>query len=124
MVDANKDDIFSILKKSTARKEDTDRALVRIESRLEDRIIEVKTDLKGDILQLKTDLLQIKADLEKNNQQVKTDLEKDIREVKTDLKDDIKEIRNTLRTITNLIITCGVGILAVIVTLILNIILK
>jgi glycine cleavage system H lipoate-binding protein len=98
MVDANKDDIFSILKKSTDHKEDTDRALVRIESRLEDRIIEVKTDLKGDILQ------------------VKTDLEKDIREVKTDLKDDIKEIRNTLRTMTNLIITCGIGILAVIVT--------
>jgi glycine cleavage system H lipoate-binding protein len=109
MVDANKDDIFSILKKSTDHKEDTDRALVRIESRLEDRIIEVKTDLKGDILQVKTDL-------EKNNQQVKTDLEKDIREVKTDLKDDIKEIRNTLRTMTNLIITCGIGILAVIVT--------
>ena len=85
MVDANKDDIFSILKKSTDYKEDTDRALVRIESRLEDRIIELKTDLKGDILQ------------------VKTDLEKDIREVKTDLKDDIKEIRNTLRTMTNLI---------------------
>ncbi|MCY4554403.1 MAG: hypothetical protein OXC79_12090 [Candidatus Poribacteria bacterium] len=106
MVDANKDDIFSILKKSTDYKEDTDRALVRIESRLEDRIIELKTDLKGDILQ------------------VKTDLEKDIREVKTDLKDDIKEIRNTLRTMTNLIITCGIGILAVIVTLILNIILK
>ncbi len=56
--------------------------------------------------------------------QVKTDLEKDIREAKTDLKDDIKEIRNTLRTMTNLIITCGIGILAVIVTLILNIILK
>ena len=106
MVDANKDDIFSILKKSTDYKEDTDRALVRIESRLEDRIIELKTDLKSDILQ------------------VKTDLEKDIREVKTDLKDDIKEIRNTLRTMTNLIITCGIGILAVIVTLILNIILK
>ena len=106
MVDANKDDIFSILKKSTDYKEDTDRALVRIESRLEDRIIELKTDLKGDILQ------------------VKTDLEKDIREVKTYLKDDIKEIRNTLRTMTNLIITCGIGILAVIVTLILNIILK
>lgn len=117
MADANQNDIFGILKKSTDYKEDTDRALVRIESRLEDRIIEVKTDLKGDIL-------QVKADLEKNNQQVKTDLEKDIREVKTDLKDDIKEIRNTLRTMTNLIITCGVGILAVIVTLILNIILK
>ena len=39
-------------------------------------------------------------------------------------KDDIKEIKNTLRTMTNLIITCGIGILAVIVTLILNIILK
>ena len=106
MADANKDDILSILKSYTDQKEETDKELVKIESRLEDRIIEVKSDLKGDIMQ------------------VKTDLEKDIREVKTDLKDDIKEIRNTLRTMTNLIITCGIGILAVIVTLILNIILK
>lgn len=113
MADANKDEILSILKKSTNHKEETDRALVRIESRLEDRIIEVKTDLKSDIMQVRTDLLQ-----------VKTDLEKDVRESKTDLKDDIKEMRNSQRTMTNLIITCGVGILAVIVTLILNIILK
>ena len=106
MADSNKDDILSILKNYTDQKEETDRELVKIESRLEDRIIEVKMDLKGDIMQ------------------VKTDLEKDIREAKTDLKDDIKEIRNTLRMMTNLIITCGIGILAVIVTLILNIILK
>ncbi len=106
MTDSNKDEILSILKNVTNHKEQTDRELVKIESRLEDRIIEVKTDLKSDIMQ------------------VKTDLEKDIREVKTDLKDDTKEIRNTLRTMTNLIITCGIGILAVIVTLILNIILK
>ena len=99
MADSNKDDIYSILKNYTDQKEETDRELVKIESRLEDRIIEVKTDLKGDIMQ------------------VKTDLEKDIREAKTDLKDDIKEIRNTLRTMTNLIITYGIGILAVIVTL-------
>ena len=124
MADANKDGILSILKTSTDHKEDTDKALVRIESRLEDRIIEVKTDLKSDIMQVRADLLQVKTDLEKNNQQVKTDLEKNISEVKTDLKDDIKEIRNTLRTMTNIIITCGVGILAVIVTLILNTILK
>lgn len=109
MADANKDEILSILKKSTDHKEDTDKALVRIESRLEDRIIEVKTDLKSDIMQVRADLLQVKTDLEKN-----------ISEVKTDVKDDIKEVRNTLRTMTNLIITSGVGILAVIVTLILK----
>ena len=95
MADSKNNDTYNILKNFTDHKEDTDRELVKIESRLQDRIIEVKSDLKGDIIQ-----------------------------IKTDLKDDIKEIRNTLRTITNLIITCGVGILAVIVTLILNIILK
>ena len=106
MANSKNNDTYNILKNFTDHKEDTDRELVKIESRLEDRIIEVKSDLKGDIIQ------------------VKTDLEKDIREVKIDLKDDIKEIRNTLRTMTNLIITCGIGILAIIVTLILNIILK
>ena len=45
MADSNKDDIYSILKNYTDQKEETD-----IESRLEDRIIEVKTDLKGDIM--------------------------------------------------------------------------
>ena len=65
MSDANQNDIFGILKKSTDYKEDTDRALVRIESRLEDRIIEVKTDLKSDIMQVRADLLQVKTDLEK-----------------------------------------------------------
>ena len=75
MPNVNNDGILSILKKSTDYKEDTDRVLVRIESRLEDRIIEVKTDLKSDIMQVRTDLLQ-----------VKTDLKKDVRESKTDLK--------------------------------------
>ncbi len=124
MANANRNEILNILKKSTDDKEETGRELVRTEAHLEDRIMEVKTDLKSDIIQVRTDILQVKTDLEKDNQQVKTDLEKDIREAKTDLKDDIKEIRNTLRTMTNLIITCGIGILAVIVTLILNIILK
>ncbi len=113
IVDFNRDEILSNLINVTNHKEQTDRELVKIESRLEDRIIEVKTDLKSGIMQVRTDILQFK-----------TDLEKDLREVKTDLKDDIKEMRNSQRTMTNLIITCGVGILAVIVTLILNIILK
>ena len=124
MANSNKYEILNFLKNCKDQKEEADRDTVKVESRLEDRIIEVKTDLKGDIIQVKAELLQVKTDLENNNQQVKTDLEKDIREVKADLKDDIKEIRNTLRTMTNLIITCGIGILAVIVTLILNIILK
>ncbi len=106
MADANKDEILNVLKNLTDYKENTDREFAKVESRLENRILEVKTDLKNDI------------------SQVRTDLEKDIRESKTDLKDDIKEMRNSQRTMTNLIITCGVGILAVIVTLILNIILK
>ena len=110
MANSNKYEILNFLKNCKDRKEEADGDAVKTESRLEDRIMEVKTDLKGDIIQVKTDL-------ENNNQQVKMDLEKDIREVKTDLKDDIKEIRNTLRTMTNLIITCGIGILAVIVTL-------
>ena len=117
MANSNKYEILNFLKNCKDRKEEADGDAVKTESRLEDRIMEVKTDLKGDIIQVKTDLLQVKTDLENNNQQVKMDLEKDIREVKTDLKDDIKEIRNTLRTMTNLIITCGIGILAVIVTL-------
>ncbi len=57
------------------------------------------------------------TDLKSDITQLKTDLEKDIREAKTDLKDDIKEIRNTMRTMTNLVIACGIGILGVIVTL-------
>lgn len=102
----SKYDIVDYLKHFTDHKEETDRELVQIETRLEERIKEVKTDLKSDITQLKTDL------------------EKDIREAKTDLKDDIKEIRNTMRTMTNLVIACGIGILGVIVTLILNIVSK
>ena len=53
-----------------------------------------------------------------------TDLEKGIKEVKTDLKDDLKEIRNTLRTMTNLLILCNIGVFAVIIPLTLYIILK
>ena len=102
----SKDEVFEILAKFANRKEETEKELVQIETRLESRIKENKTDLKQDIAQLKTDL------------------EKDIREAKTDLKDDIKEIRNTLRTMTNLIIACGIGVLGVIVTLIVNIISK
>ena len=102
----SKDDVLEYLKHFTDHKEETDRGLVQIETRLEGRITEIKTDLKEDIMQ------------------VKTDLEKDIREAKTDLKDDIKEIRNTMRTMTNLVIACGIGILGVIVTLILNIVSK
>lgn len=106
MADANKDEILSILKKSTDHKEDTDRALVRIESRLEDRMIEVKTDPKVSIMQ------------------VKTDLKSAIREFKIDLKDDIKEIRNTLQIMTNLLILCNIGVFAVIIPLVLYMILK
>ncbi len=98
--------ILEYLKGYKESKEESDIELIKVESRLEERIKEVKTDLKSDITQLKSDL------------------EKDIREAKTDLKDDIKEIRNTMRTMTNLVIACGIGILGVIVTLILNIVSK
>ena len=131
MANSNKYEILNFLKNCKDRKEAADGDAVKVEARLEDRIIEVKTDLKSDIIQVKVDLLQVKTDLENNNQQVKTDLENnirevkmdletDIREVKTDLKDDIKEIRNTLRTMTNLMITCSIGILAIIVNSILQ----
>ncbi len=50
MADSNKDEILSFLKNFTDHKEETDRELVKIESRLEDRTIEVKSDLKGDIM--------------------------------------------------------------------------
>ncbi len=75
----SKDNIFEYLKHFTDHKEETDRELIQIETRLEGRITEIKTDLKEDIMQ------------------VKTDLEKDIREVKTDLKDDIKDKVSGLR---------------------------
>lgn len=63
----SKDNIVEYLQHFSHRKEETDRELVQIETRLEARIKEIKTDLKEDIMQ------------------VKTDLEKDIREVKTDI---------------------------------------
>ena len=94
----SKDDVLEYLKSYTNRKEETDRELVQIETRLEDRIKEIKTDLKEDIMQ------------------VKTDLEKDIREVKTDLKDDIKDKVSGLRWF----IGTAVAIAAIIVPLILK----
>ena len=94
----SKDDTFEYLKHFTDRKEKTDRELVQIETRLEDRIKEIKTDLKGDIMQ------------------VKTDLEKDIREVKTDLKDDIKDKVSGLRWFIGI----TVAIAAIIVPLIIK----
>ena len=97
----SKDNIFGYLKHFTDhkdRKEETDRGLVQIETRLEGRITEIKTDLKEDIMQ------------------VKTDLEKDIREVRTDLKDDIKDKVSGLRWF----IGTAVAIAAIIVPLILK----
>ncbi len=102
----SKDEILEFLKGYKDTREGTETRITTVESRLERRIIEVKTDLKSDITQLKTDL------------------EKDIRESKTDLKDDIKEIKNTLRTMMNLIIACGIGVLGAIVTLIVSMISK
>ena len=52
----SKDDIIEYLQGYKDRKEETDIELVKIESRLEDRIKEVKTDLKGDIMQVKNRL--------------------------------------------------------------------
>ncbi len=94
----SKDNIFEFLQHFTDHKEETDRGLVQIETRLEGRITEIKTDLKEDIMQ------------------VKTDLEKDIREVKTDLKDDIKDKVSGLRWF----IGTAVAIAAIIVPLILK----
>lgn len=94
----SKDDIVDYLTHFTDRKEEIDRELVQIETRLEDRIKEIKTDLKEDIMQ------------------VKTDLEKDIKEVKTDLKDDIKDKVSGLRWF----IGTAVAIAAIIVPLILK----
>lgn len=93
-----KDEALEYLKNYTNRKEETDRGLVQMETRLEDRIKEIKTDLKGDIIQ------------------VKTDLEKDIREVKTDLKDDIKDKVGGLRWFIGI----TVAIAAIIVPLIIK----
>ncbi len=45
----SKYDIVDYLKHFTDRKEETDRELVQIETRLGDRIKEFKTDLKSDI---------------------------------------------------------------------------
>lgn len=75
----SKDEALEYFKNYTNRKEETDRGLVQMETRLEDRIKEIKTDLKGDIIQ------------------VKTDLEKDVREVKTDLKADIQLVRDDIK---------------------------
>ena len=75
------DDILEYLAKFANRKEETEKELVQIETRLEDRITEIKTDLKQDIIQ------------------VKTDSEGDIREVKTDLKDDIKLVRDDIKLV-------------------------
>ena len=49
MADANKDEILNVLKNLTDYKENTDREFAKVESRLENRILEVKTDLKNDI---------------------------------------------------------------------------
>ncbi|MDE0638594.1 MAG: hypothetical protein OXI43_22350 [Candidatus Poribacteria bacterium] len=49
-------DILEYLKGYKDSKEESDIELVKVESRLEERIKEVKTDLKSDITQLKTDL--------------------------------------------------------------------
>ncbi len=92
-----KDEILEFLQGYKNRKEKTDIELVKIESRLEDRIKEAKTDLKGDILQVKTDLLQVKTDLENNIRGVKTDLENDIKGVKTDLENDIQVVRDDIK---------------------------
>ncbi len=86
----SQDSIFEYLKAYKDRKEETDIELIKIESRLEDRIKEVKTDLKGDILQAKTDL-------ENNIREVKTDLKNDIRSVKTDLENDIQIVRDDIK---------------------------
>lgn len=101
----SKDNIFEYLKHFTDHKEETDRGLVQIETRLEGRITEVKTDLKSDIMQ------------------VKTDLEKDIREVKTDLKADIQVVREDIKDkVSGLrwFIGIAVAIAAIIVPLILK----
>lgn len=45
----SKDDVLEYLKSYTNRKEETDRELVQIETRLEEQIKEVKTDLKDEI---------------------------------------------------------------------------
>ena len=82
----SKDDIIEYLQAYKDRKEKTDIELVKIESRLEDRIKEVKTDLKGDIMQVKTDL-------ENDIKGVKTDLENDIQVVRDDIKERISGLR-------------------------------
>lgn len=94
----SKDEALEYFENYTNRKEETDRGLVQMETRLEDRIKEIKTDLKGYIIQ------------------VKTDLEKDIREVKTDLKDDIKDKVGGLRWFIGI----TVAIAAIIVPLIIK----
>ncbi len=106
MVDVTKNEILSILKNLTDQKERTDRELVKIESRLENRIIEVKSDPNGVIMQ------------------VRTYLKKCFRNFRINLKNDIKEIRNTLRTMTNLLIICNIGVFAVIIPLTLYMILQ
>ena len=112
----SKIDILEYLKVYKDTKEKSDIELVKVESRLEERIKEVKTDLKGDITQAKTDL-------EKDIREVKTDLRDDLTKVETSLRDDIKGIRTritalTILGITSLLTLIGFGI--TLITLILK----
>ncbi len=89
----SRDDIFEYLKTYKDRKEETDIELIKIESRLEDRIKEVKTDLKSDILQVKTDLENDIKGVESHIKEVKTDLKNDIQIVRDDIKERISGLR-------------------------------
>ena len=80
-------DIFSVKERIV------DKDLERLESRLNDRII----------------------DFEKDVTQVKTDLEKDIREVQIDLRDDIKGIRAHITALTILGVTSLLTLIGLII---------
>lgn len=70
-----------------------DKDLEKLESKLNDKIINIEKDVK----------------------QVKADLEKDIREVKIDLKDDIKDKISGLRWFIGIIITVAAIVVPLII---------
>ncbi|RKU14536.1 hypothetical protein C6501_08035 [Candidatus Poribacteria bacterium] len=107
-------DIHKYLQEYKESKNKSDIELVRIESRIEERIKEVKTELQNDNAQLKTDL-------EKDIREVKTDLKDEIAGVEKYLRDDINGIRTritalTVLGVTSLLTLIGFGITLIIRT--------
>ena len=88
------EDVQRVINIFSVKEHIVDKDLEKLESRLNDRII----------------------DFEKDVTQVKADLEKDIREVQIDLRDDIKGIRSHITVLTVLDVTSLLTLIGLIIT--------